>query len=101
VVAQSGLRPGKLPVVRSFAIQIRPSEWEELRAAGIVARARMKVDFSSTHWRSPALRRGVGGSDCQRRALLRLPASHGRGGRIIRFLTRRSHAFSWLLRSHQ
>jgi hypothetical protein len=45
------LRPGKLPVVRGFAIQIRPSEWEELRAAGIVARARMKVDFSSTHRR--------------------------------------------------
>jgi len=51
VVAQSGLRPGKLPVVRSFAIQVRPSEWEELRVAGIVARARMKVDFSSTHRR--------------------------------------------------
>jgi hypothetical protein len=45
------MRPGKLPVVRGFAIQIRPSEWEELRAAGIVARARMKVDFSSTHRR--------------------------------------------------
>jgi len=51
VAVQSGLRPGKLPVVRGFAIQIRPSEWEELRTAGIVARARMKVDFSSTHRR--------------------------------------------------
>jgi len=51
VAVQSGLRSGKLPVVRGFAIQIRPSEWEELRAAGIVARARMKVDFSSTHRR--------------------------------------------------
>ena len=51
MAVQSGLRPGKLPVVRGFAIQIRPSEWEELRAAGIVARARMKVDFSSTHRR--------------------------------------------------
>jgi hypothetical protein len=43
------MRPGKLPVVRGFAIQIRPSEWEELRMAGIVARARIKVDFSLTH----------------------------------------------------
>jgi hypothetical protein len=51
VAVQSGLRPGKLPVVRGFAIQIRPSEWEELRTAGIVARARIKVDFSSTHRR--------------------------------------------------
>ena len=51
MAVQSGLRPGKLPVVRGFAIQIRPSEWEELRTAGIVARARMKVDFSSTHRR--------------------------------------------------
>ena len=51
MAVQSGMRPGKLPVVRGFAIQIRPSEWEELRAAGIVARARMKVDFSSTHRR--------------------------------------------------
>ncbi len=38
-------------VVRGFAIQIRPSEWEEMRTAGIVARVRMKVDFSSTHRR--------------------------------------------------
>jgi len=51
VAVQSGLRPEKLPVVRGFAIQIRPTEWEELRVAGIVARARMKVDFSSTHRR--------------------------------------------------
>ena len=51
MAVQSGLRPGKLPVVRGFAIQIRPSEWEELRTAGIVARARIKVDFSSTHRR--------------------------------------------------
>ena len=51
MAVQSGLQPVKLPVVRGFAIQIRPSEWEELRAAGIVARARMKVDFSSTHRR--------------------------------------------------
>ena len=49
--SQSGFRSGKLPVVRGFAIQIRPSEWEELRTAGIVARARIKVDFSSTHRR--------------------------------------------------
>ena len=51
MAVQSGLRPEKLPVVRGFAIQIRPTEWEELRVAGIVARARMKVDFSSTHRR--------------------------------------------------
>jgi len=49
--SHSGSRPGKLPIVRGFAIQIRTPEWEELRTAGIVARVRMKVDFSSTHRR--------------------------------------------------
>ncbi len=49
--SHSDSRPGKPMVVRGFAIQIRPSEWEEMRTAGIVARVRMKVDFSSTHRR--------------------------------------------------
>jgi hypothetical protein len=44
-------QPAKLTVVRRFAMQINHTEWEELRAAGIVARARMKIDFSSTHRR--------------------------------------------------
>jgi hypothetical protein len=38
-------------LVRGFALQINHTEWEELRAAGIVARARMKIDFSATHRR--------------------------------------------------
>ena len=47
----SGSQPVKLPLVRGFALQINHSEWAELRTAGIVARVRMKVDFSSTHRR--------------------------------------------------
>lgn len=49
--SHSGSQPVRLPLVRGFALQINHSEWEELRTAGIVARARMKVDFSSTHRR--------------------------------------------------
>jgi hypothetical protein len=49
--SHSGYRPGKLPFVRGFAIQISHPEWEELRTAGIVARVRLKIDFSSTHRR--------------------------------------------------
>jgi len=49
--SHSGSQPVKLPLVRGFALQINHSEWEELRTAGIVARVRMKVDFSSTHRR--------------------------------------------------
>ena len=49
--SHSGSQPAKLTIVRGFALQINHSEWEELRTAGIVARARMKIDFSSTHRR--------------------------------------------------
>jgi len=49
--SHSGSQLVKLPLVRGFALQINHSEWEALRTAGIVARARMKVDFSSTHRR--------------------------------------------------
>jgi len=49
--SHSGSQPAKLMLVRGFALQINHTEWEELRAAGIVARARMKIDFSSTHRR--------------------------------------------------
>jgi hypothetical protein len=49
--SHSGSQPAKLTIVRGFALQINHTEWEELRAAGIVARARMKIDFSSTHRR--------------------------------------------------
>jgi len=49
--SHSGSKLVKLPFVRGFALQINHSEWEELRTAGIVARARMKIDFSSTHRR--------------------------------------------------
>jgi hypothetical protein len=38
-------------LVRRFSLQINHTEWEELRAVGIVARARMKIDFSATHRR--------------------------------------------------
>jgi hypothetical protein len=47
--SHSGSQPAKLTIVRGFALQVNHSEWEELRTAGIVARARMKIDFSSTH----------------------------------------------------
>ncbi len=52
-VGSSHLAPqlAKLTLVRGFAMQINHTEWEELRAAGIVARARMKIDFSTTHRR--------------------------------------------------
>jgi hypothetical protein len=49
--SHSGSQPAKLTLVRGFATQINHTEWEELRIAGIVARARMKIDFSSTHRR--------------------------------------------------
>jgi hypothetical protein len=49
--SHSGSQPAKLTLVRSFAMQINHTEWEELRTSGIVARARMKIDFSSTHRR--------------------------------------------------
>ena len=49
--SHSGSQPVKLPFVRGFALQINHSEWAELRTAGIVARVRMKVEFSSTHRR--------------------------------------------------
>ena len=49
--SHSGSQPVKLPLVRGFALQINRSEWAELRTAGIVARVRMKVEFSSTHRR--------------------------------------------------
>jgi hypothetical protein len=49
--SHSGSKPAKLTLVRSFAMQINHTEWEELRTSGIVARARMKIDFSSTHRR--------------------------------------------------
>jgi len=47
----SGSQPAKLMLVRGFALQINHTEWDELRVAGIVARARMKIDFSATHRR--------------------------------------------------
>ncbi len=52
-VGSSHLAPqlAKLTLVRGFAMQINHTEWEELRAAGIVARARIKIDFSTTHRR--------------------------------------------------
>ena len=49
--SHSGSQPVNLQLVRGFALQINHSEWAELRTAGIVARVRMKVDFSSTHRR--------------------------------------------------
>jgi hypothetical protein len=49
--SHSGSQPAKLMLVRGFALQINHTEWEELRTAAIVARARMKIDFSSTHRR--------------------------------------------------
>jgi len=49
--SRSASNPSKFPLVRGFALQIYRSEWGELRASGIVARVRMKVDFSSTHRR--------------------------------------------------
>src|ERR1019366_8774127 len=49
--SHSGSQPAKLTLVRGFAMQINHNEWEELRTSGIVARARMKIDFSLTHRR--------------------------------------------------